>query len=116
MSKRTRTDAGTTVAGAFLPVEEMAQMAAADGAKCLAVMIEQRIRAKLPADVGGDVLVLVAEAVQHQVAAANAFADAHRRLAEIRDDLGLTIRGYGSECDTEPTGDAGHLSIVRAAA
>jgi hypothetical protein len=114
MSKRTRTEAGTAVASAFLSVEEMAQVVAADSAKCLAVMIEQRIRAKLPADVGGDVLVLVAEAVQHQVAAANAFADAHKRLAEIRDDLGLTIRGFDGDCDSTPP--AGHLSVVRTAA
>jgi hypothetical protein len=95
MSKRTRTEAGATVAGAFLPVEQMAQTAAADAARCLAVMIEQRNLARLPADVGAEVLALVAEAVQHQVAAANALAGAHKRLAELRDDLGLVIHGYG---------------------
>lgn len=113
MSKKTRTEAGFAVADAFLPVEHMAQTAAADGAKCLAVMIEQRMRARLPADVGAEVLTLVAEAVQHQVAAANAFAGAHKRLAELRDDLGLTIYGYGTDCEAA---EVTHLTVVHAAA
>jgi len=113
MSKRTRTEACATVAGAFLPVEQMAQIAAADAAKCLAVMIEQRIRAQLPADVGAEALALVAEAVQHQVAAANAFAGAHRMLAEIRDRLGVDLTAYGPDC-SEVNGV--RLTVVTAAA
>ena len=56
MAKKTRTDAGRTVASAFLPVEQAAQSNAADAAKCLATLIEQRTRAQLPANYGADVL------------------------------------------------------------
>ena len=113
MSKRTRTEACAAVADAFLPVEHMAQAVAADAAKCLAVIIEQRIRAQLPADLCAEALTLVAEAVQHQVAAANAFAGAHRKLAEIRDRLGVDLTAYGPDCEAV---NGVKLTVVTAAA
>ncbi len=113
MAKKTRTQAGSVVAGSFLPVEQAAQANAAESAKCLATLIEQRIHAQLPPHFGNDVLALVAAGVQHQVAAANAFADAHKRLAELRDGLGISIHGYGPDCEPD---NVGFLTLVPAAA
>jgi hypothetical protein len=91
----------------------MAQIAAADAAKCVAVIIEQRMRAQLPADLVGEVLAIMADAVQHQVAAANAFAGAHRKLAEIRDRLGVDLTAYGPDCEAV---NGVKLTVVTAAA
>lgn len=112
MSRLTRRAAADAVKIAFLPVEKAAQLNAAAAGQCIATMIEQRFRARLPANVGADALAFVAKGVELQVAAANAFADAHKAMAGLPSDLGFSEFFQGPEC--EPN-ESGHLRVVPAA-
>lgn len=91
---KTRTAAAQSVADAFLPLEKQVQEIAAGTSRCIATMIEQRSRAMLPPTAGARALQLTAEAAQHLVLAANAFANAHADLHQLGDALGLQEVGY----------------------
>lgn len=86
---KTRCDAARTVAETFLPLEKQVQLIAAGTSRCIATMIEERTRAMLPPTAGARALALTVEAAQHLVLAANAFANAHADLHQLRDALGL---------------------------
>lgn len=81
------------VGEALLPVEAATHALAAEASRAIAVMIEERHRASLPANFGSDALSECAKGVGHLVAAANSFGGAHKILADLLSDL-----GYGPEC------------------
>lgn len=81
------------VGEALLPVEADVHGIAATASRAIAVMIEERHRASLPANFGSEALAECAKGVEHLVAAANCFGGAHKILADLLSDL-----GYGPEC------------------
>lgn len=87
MSKRftvlARRSAPRNVAIAFIPVEQAAEQAVLAGARCIDVMIAERKKARLHADVGADELVLVAEGIYHATQSYAALAKAHTKLIQI---------------------------------
>lgn len=116
---KTRNDVVKVVADTFLPLELAVQNTAADAARCVATLIEQRLRAKLPPTAGAEAIALTSEAAQHLVRAAAAVANAHAYLAEIGHQL--DPHGYGADCEPDPTvvgptAEVHKLQLVPAAA
>ncbi|WP_342250111.1 hypothetical protein [Sphingomonas sp. OTU376] len=99
---KTRIEAAQAVAQAFFPAEQAAQDSAAQGARCIATIIEQRIKAQLPPQTGAEALALIATATGQAVAAANSFADAHKLLAGLSEDLGIPLT-FGPDCEPNAT-------------
>jgi len=95
---KTRIEAAHAVAQAFFPAEQAAQNSAAQGARCITTIIEQRIKAQLPPQTGAEALALIATATSQAVAAANSFADAHKLLAGLSEDLGIPLT-FGPDCE-----------------
>ncbi len=117
---KTRNEVAKAVADAFLPLELTVQTTAADAARCVATMIEQRLKARLPATAGAEAIALTTEAAQHLVLAANAMATAHSYLREIGQRLDMT-EAYGPECEPDvppamPVAEKRALKLVAAAA
>lgn len=84
------------VGQALLPVEEAAQIAAADAHRTVATMIEQRQaahRAGTAADFGTEAIEQASRGADHLTAAASCFVRSHQALATILGDL-----GYGPQC------------------
>lgn len=108
MLKERRT-AVENVKAAFLPVERAAETTAAMGARCVAVMIEERAKANLPIATGAAAMSLVIEALQLSLAARAKFVEAHLHLSRLPTEIGISSYG-GDECppneaftSTEPT-------------
>lgn len=78
-----RRHSARVVAEAFMPAERGVEQAAIDGAHCIQVMIDERKKSRLHADVGADELVLVARGVTLALESYRAFATAHRTLIKI---------------------------------
>lgn len=95
---KTRIEAAHAVAHVFFPAEKAAQDTAAHGARCISTIIEQRIKAQLPPSTGAEALALIAAATSQAIAAANSFADAHKLLAGLSDELGLPLT-FGPDCE-----------------
>lgn len=118
---RTRGSAMSNVKNAFLPAENSAESAAALGARCIAVLIEERARARLPLDVGAEALAAVVEATNYALQARERFLSAHSMLAKIAVDLGAPMSYGVDECPnsaslfSDLTAD-GTLVSLRAAA
>jgi hypothetical protein len=115
---KTRREAAKAVADAFLPLEMTVQNTAADAARCVATLIEQRMIARLPLTYGAEAIALTSEAAQHLVLAANAFANAHSHLHALGDKLGGFEEMYGPESPPEEgmLPAAAPLRIVKARA
>jgi hypothetical protein len=115
---KTRREVAQTVADTFLPLEMTVQNTAADAARCVATLIEQRMIARLPLTYGAEAIAFTSEAAQHLVLAANAFANAHSYLHALSDKIGIE-RAYGPESPPEETGvlqTAAQLHLVKAKA
>jgi hypothetical protein len=109
---KTRLAAAHVVADAFLPIEADAQALAANAHRCVATMIEQRSRARLPANAGAKALALASEGANHLVAAVNAFAYAHEDLHALGVKVGVEVT-FGTESPEE--GNLVELSAFRTA-
>lgn len=86
-----------TISSAFLPAEEMAEAAAALGAHCIGVMIEQRKKAMLPGHAGAEAMALIAEGTNKAIEAHRNFASAHRLLAALPGEYELPT-ALGPDC------------------
>ncbi len=96
MLKERRT-AVQNVKAAFLPVERSAETTAALGARCVAIMIEERANANLPIATGAAAMGLVTEALQLALAARAKFIEAHQVLGQLPSEIGVSSYG-GDEC------------------
>lgn len=82
---KTRTQIAQTIAETFLPVERGAITLAADAHRAVAVLIEERSRARVEKTEGSIAIERASQGAYYLVTAANAFLEAH---ADLR-DLGL---------------------------
>lgn len=96
MLKERRT-AVENVKAAFLPAERAAETTAAMGARCVAIMIEERANANLPIATGAAAMGLVADALQLSLAARSKFVEAHLLLSRLPSEIGIAAYG-GDEC------------------
>ncbi|WP_380784820.1 hypothetical protein [Sphingomonas sp. R86521] len=93
---KTRDSAVNNVKSVFLPAEKSAESAAAHGARCIAVMIEERARARLPLDLGADALDHVVKGTNLAIEARRHFLTAHALLATLPGEIGATV-AYGPD-------------------
>lgn len=116
---KTRREAAKAVADAFLPLEMTVQNSAANAARCVATLIEQRLRARLPLNYGAEAIALTSQGAQHLVLAANAFANAHAHLHELGEKLHVEEL-FGPQSpetpEEQPLGIAARLELVKAKA
>ncbi|WP_166745734.1 hypothetical protein [Sphingomonas naasensis] len=85
-----------SVGTALLPVEDAAQLAAAQAHRAVALMIDERAnahKAGAAADFGADAIALASRGADHLTLAANCFGQSHQALAGLLDDL-----GFGPQC------------------
>lgn len=86
-----------TVTAAFLSTEQAAEQTAILGARCIAMMIEQRIAANLPLNTGSEARSFVVDATFNALKVRAALLNAHLLLADLPASLGVTSYG-GDEC------------------
>lgn len=116
MSK-TRTDAAEKVKSSFLPAERSAESAAVHGARCIAVMLEERTRARLPLDAGQEALEHVVRATNLALEAHRHFSDAHRLLATLSEQIGVTTAYGPDDCPpNKPLAEATFITELRVVA
>jgi len=80
---KTRTQAAQAVAQTFLPVERAAIALAADAHRAVAVMMEERSRARIGKTEGSAAIERVSQGAHLLVTAANAFLEAHADLRDL---------------------------------
>ena len=88
------------VAASFLCVEAAAQQAAIGGAQCITVMIEERSKANLPADVAAEEMEMLAEGVLMSVRAYAQMTRLHARMRLLPKKIG--VHAYGTEGSCPP--------------
>ena len=101
---KTRTQAVDNVKSAFLPAERSAESAAAQGARCIAVIIEERARAKLPFDTAAEALDQIVLATTMALESRKHFIAAHRLLADLPARIGVEV-AYGPDDCPPNTGE-----------
>jgi len=92
--------AADLVASEFLKVEAATDQATLLAANCMATMLDQRTKAKLPVGTGLEAIRLISDASADLVRARQRLVEAHAALSKTRDDIGLSAFAYGdqSEC------------------
>jgi len=80
---KTRTQAAQTVAKTFLPVERAAIALAADAHRAVAVMMEERARARIGKTEGSLAIERASHGAHLLVTAANALLEAHVDLRDL---------------------------------
>lgn len=95
---KTRTEAVLNVKSAFLPAERSAESAAAQGARCIAVIIEERKRARLPFDTAAEALDQIVMATNMALESRKHFIAAHRLLAALPAAMGVEVAYGPDEC------------------
>lgn len=95
MSKR-KQDAAQAVADRLIAAEIGIDDALSLAADLSAFMPKARKSAFLAAEVGQEAMELASEAMQHLVRARASIVATHQKLAEVRDDIGLSTVNFGS--------------------
>ncbi|UIJ44863.1 hypothetical protein LZK98_17700 [Sphingomonas cannabina] len=98
---KVRRAAAEAVRSAFLPAEAAQDLAAREAARCLSVALEARAEANLGLGIGLNAISLLSKGVAHAVEARQSMIEAHRALALIPAEIGLT-RAWGEEGDCPP--------------
>ncbi|MGH6616846.1 hypothetical protein [Sphingomonas sp.] len=96
-----RRQANEIVTRDFLQAEAAADHAATQAAQCMVTMLQARQNANLPFGTGLEAFRLVSEGASALVKARQSFVEAHRLLAEVRHEIGIT--GYGDISECPPT-------------
>ncbi|MDB5681045.1 MAG: hypothetical protein JWO16_850 [Sphingomonas bacterium] len=99
-----RRQANDIVTRDFLQAEAATDRAATQAAMCMATMLQARQNANLPVGTGLEALRLVSEGASALVKARQSFVEAHRILADVRAEIGIT--GYGDISECPPTDPA----------
>ena len=97
---RTRLEVAREVHDVFKQAEEAVELSAAAVARCLAVLIEARIRAKVAPGLGSDAMAVLATASTHALEARRQVLAAHPMLDAVARDLGVV--GYGPDKEPVP--------------
>lgn len=100
---KNRVTAVHAVANAFITAEHSVDRSAADAARCMAIMMEQRANANLPLPTGVEALAQVSRAAALLVEARQALIEAHRHLNDLPRQIGLE-RMYGKDDNNPPNG------------
>lgn len=95
---KTRIEVATDVQQAFHLAEQAVEASAAALARCTAILIEARGRAKLPPLAGSKMLALMAQGTQNAINARQQVLEAHPLLAELGRDIGVLAYGPSEEC------------------
>ncbi|QNA86171.1 hypothetical protein G4G27_20935 [Sphingomonas sp. So64.6b] len=96
-----RRQANDIVTRDFLQAEAATDRAATQAAQCMVTMLQARQTANLPVGTGIEALRLVSEGASALVKARQSFVEAHRILADVRAEIGIT--GYGDSSECPPT-------------
>jgi hypothetical protein len=115
---RTRIEVAREVYEVFRNAEDAAEQSAAAIARCVAVLIEARSRAKLPPVAGDDILALMGECTTNALLARRQVIAAHPMLDDLAKQFGIV--GFGPDkapVPNEPffTGATAPLRVVAAA-
>jgi len=113
-----RITAANEVADLLFAAERSSDAAIIASAKLAAGLLEARLKLNLAACVGHEVIEGVAANLAEQVAGRRHLVDAHARLADVQQAIGLRTLAFGGAGDKAvpaPTG-VGGLTLVRAAA
>jgi hypothetical protein len=86
----------------FLPAEAASDAAAIQAARCLATTLEMRATANLPIGTGLDAIALLSRGASQAVEARQSLIEAHAKLAEIPDQIGLATVGWGDSGGCPP--------------
>jgi hypothetical protein len=84
----------------FRAAEEAAEQSAVALARCTAMLIEARGRAKLPPAAGSEIVQLLARSSGAAFEARHAIVSAHPLLDQLAADLGIV--GYGPDKESVP--------------
>ena len=95
---KTRIEVAHEVRDAFSAAEQAVEQSAAAIARCVAVLIEARARARLSPIAGADVIALMAKGAQSSLDARQCVLAAHPLLAEIGRELRVIDFGPSEEC------------------
>lgn len=113
---RTRIEVAREVYDAFRIAEEAAEHSAAAAARCVAVLIEARVRAQLPPVAGADIFALMGDCAASALRARQQVVAAHPLLDRLASDFGIV--GYGPDKQPVPnepfTTGANALRVVAA--
>lgn len=109
-----RSDVAAEVRDAFRAAETAAEQSAAAIARCVAVLIEARTKAKLPPIAGAEAIALVAKGSQSSLEARQHMLLAHPLLAELGRELKVLSFGPDGGCvpNVPFTEGTGGLRIV----
>lgn len=109
---KTRLEVAREVYEVFRTAEEAAEQSAIAVARCAALLIEARSRAKLPPAVGSEIFELLTRSSGAAFEARHAIVSAHPLLDRLAADLGIT--GYGPDKEPVPNSPfTGARSVVR---
>lgn len=100
-----RRSAAESVASGFLMAEHAADKAAVLAAGCISTMLVERGNANLPIGTGLEAIRLVTEAASDLIRGRQRMIEAHRLLADVRDEIGLGFL-YGDEFECPKTAHA----------
>ena len=95
--------AALTVRSDLLPALLSADRAAIHQARCLAAMLEQRQRRKLPVDTGVDEIDLVANTLMKAIVARRSFIETHHALRDLAERMDMPVC-FGPDCPTDTAG------------
>lgn len=108
-----RSDVAAEVRDAFRAAEAAAEHSAAAIARCVAVIIEARSKAKLPPIAGADAIALIAKGSQSSLEARQHMLAAHPLLTELGRELKVISFGPDGGCvPNAPFTEAGALLRV----
>ena len=109
---RQRKQAFETIQPLFVAWEESNDLAAADGATCIAEMLRTRIQTGLPIGIGRDMFDKLVDALNANVGARKLLIEAHALTPELVKELGLE-RMFGDVFPCPPTdGKKAALTVV----
>lgn len=110
-----RRAAAEAVRSSFLPAEHSQDQAAIQAARCLATALEVRASANLPLGSGLDAIAHLSRGTALAVEARQSFIEAHKKLVEIPQEIGLGAVGWGDSggCPPiDPPSAGTHLQAV----
>lgn len=112
--RKTRNEAVDVVKSAFMPAERAAESAAAQGARCIAALIEARGHARLPLDTGAAALEQIVLATTLALESRKHFLAAHRLLADLPAELGIEVAYGPDDCPPNTARELMQPTVLRA--
>lgn len=95
--------AALAVRSDLLPAMLSADRAAIHQARCLAALLEQRQRRKLPVDTAIDEIDRVADTLMKAIVARRSFIETHHALRDLSERMDASVC-FGPDCPTDAVG------------